>query len=59
MESLDGSNGNFEGGKPMGSLAGITGQYHWAGSLVILRVVNPWDDWADSLGGITGNFEGG
>ena len=57
--SVAGITGNFEGGKPMGPLGGITGRDHWAGSLVTLRVGTPWDHWAGSLGKITGTFEGG
>ena len=37
---------NFQGGHPMGSL-------------VTLRVERPWDHWAGSLDGLTGNFEVG
>ena len=59
MGSLGGMNGDFEGAKPMGSLVGINGRDHWVGSLVTLRLENPWDNWAGSLGGITGDFEGG
>ena len=50
MASQGGSTGNFEGGKAMGSLGGITGRDHWAGSPVRLRAGKlGLDHWAGSL----------